>query len=162
MASQRINRIMFGFARVQDSTTSLPKFVLIQWVGLVLCPFAKFLTHISKCGSGVPVNRKGLFLNHCAAVSGFLKGAHVTIQARSEGDLDIDLIKKKVADSSGSKYSVHNEKSVRMTAPAPVVCSNKILTSLLDAQPRRALRTFQSVDLTSLPWSTSPERHRQQ
>jgi hypothetical protein len=25
-------RIMFGFVRVQDSTTSLPKFVLIQWV----------------------------------------------------------------------------------------------------------------------------------
>jgi hypothetical protein len=29
---------------------------------------------------------------------------------------------KKVADSSGAKYSIHNEKPVKREMPAPVVC----------------------------------------
>ena len=47
-----------------------------------------------------------------------------------QSDLDSAAILMKVADSSGAKYSVHNEKPVRMTAPAPVVCEGHMLESL--------------------------------
>lgn len=80
-------RIQYAFARVIDPNSKLPKFVLINW-----------------CGEGVPENRKGLFASHSTAVAQFLKGYHVSIQARSEGDIDPALIMKRVMASSGSNY----------------------------------------------------------
>ena len=47
--------------------------------------------------------------------------AHVTIQARSEGDVIPSHITKRVSDSSGARYSVHNEAAQKYQAPAPVV-----------------------------------------
>ena len=75
-------RIQYAFARVIDPNSKLPKFVLINW-----------------CGEGVPENRKGLFASHSTAVAQFLKGYHVSIQARSEGDIDPALIMKRVMAS---------------------------------------------------------------
>ena len=49
------------------------------------------------------------------------QGAHVTINARSEMDLDEDEVLKKVATASGSKFSVHKEKARPMPEAAPVV-----------------------------------------
>ena len=40
----------------------------------------------------------------------FIQGAHVTINARTEDDVEEDVILKKVASSSGSNYSFHKEK----------------------------------------------------
>ena len=39
-----------------------------------------------------------------------LQGAHVTINARTDVDLDTAAILKQVAKSSGANYSVHKEK----------------------------------------------------
>lgn len=39
------------------------------------------------------------------------KGAHVTIMARSEDDVDEEDILKLVAKSSGANFSVHKEKA---------------------------------------------------
>jgi hypothetical protein len=47
---------------------------------------------------------------------------HVQINARCDADVEPSHIMKKVADSSGAKYSVHNEKPVKREMPAPVVC----------------------------------------
>ncbi|CEH13588.1 Drebrins and related actin binding proteins [Ceraceosorus bombacis] len=80
--------IMYGLIRVVDPNSNLPKYVLINW-----------------CGEGVPVNRKGLFPSHSADVAKFLRGYHVSVNARTEADLDAKAIMKKVADSGGSKYS---------------------------------------------------------
>ncbi|GEM07516.1 hypothetical protein Rt10032_c03g1533 [Rhodotorula toruloides] len=99
-------KVMYGFVRVKDANSSLPKFVLICWLG-----------------EGVPDSRKGLFPTHSAAVAKQLQGAHVTIQARSDSDITPSLIRKRVADSSGAKYSVHNEPAQRYVAPAPVSSS---------------------------------------
>lgn len=46
---------------------------------------------------------------------------HVQINARSDADVDPQHILKRVADSSGAKYSVHNEKPTKRELPAPVV-----------------------------------------
>lgn len=81
-------RMQYGFVRVTDQNTQLPKFVLINW-----------------CGEGVPESRKGLFASHAASVAQYLKHYHVSVNARREDDLDAKGIMKKVTDSSGSKYS---------------------------------------------------------
>lgn len=68
----------------------------------------------------MPDNRKGLFPTHSAAVAKQLAGAHVTIQARHDADVTPTFILKRVADSSGARYSVHNEPAQRYVAPTPV------------------------------------------
>ncbi len=45
----------------------------------------------------------------------------MTINARSEMDLDEDEILKKVSTASGAKFSVHKEKARAMPAAGPVV-----------------------------------------
>ena len=55
----------------------------------------------------------------------YTQGAHVTINARTEDDVDEDDIMKKVAKSSGSNYSFHKEKpKPGMNAPSGPVVSN--------------------------------------
>ncbi|OAV99813.1 hypothetical protein PTTG_00443 [Puccinia triticina 1-1 BBBD Race 1] len=96
-------RIQFAFVRVKEAGSGLTKFVLIAW-----------------CGDGVLESRKGLFHSHASTVAQFLKGYHVQINARCDADVEPSHIMKKVADSSGAKYSVHNEKPVKREMPAPV------------------------------------------
>lgn len=81
-------RIQYGFVRVIDPNSQLPKFILINW-----------------CGEGVPETRKGIFASHSASVGQYLKNYHVSINARREDDLDAKSIMRKVTDSSGSKYA---------------------------------------------------------
>ncbi|CAK7563896.1 MAG: actin binding protein [Sporothrix epigloea] len=81
-------RIQFAFVRVKDPNSGLPKNVLVAW-----------------CGGGVPERTKGYFTSHLAAVSKVLHGYHVQITARSQDDLEIDSIMKKVSDASGAKYT---------------------------------------------------------
>ncbi|OAL74601.1 hypothetical protein A7D00_0195 [Trichophyton violaceum] len=81
-------KIQFGFVKVKDPNTSLPKHVLIAW-----------------CGEGVPERTKGYFTSHLAAVAKFLQGYHVQVTARSDRDLTPESIIQKVADASGAKYS---------------------------------------------------------
>ena len=49
------------------------------------------------------------------------QGAHVTIHARSEDDLDEDAVKAKVAKASGANYSIHKEKAQVIPEAGPVV-----------------------------------------
>ena len=49
------------------------------------------------------------------------QGAHVTIHARSEDDLDEDVVKGKVAKASGANYSIHKEKAQVIPEAGPVV-----------------------------------------
>ncbi len=49
------------------------------------------------------------------------QGAHVTINARTEDDIDEETVKSLVAKSSGSNYSIHKEKAQPMPEAGPVV-----------------------------------------
>lgn len=49
--------------------------------------------------------RKGTCANHIRDVSNVLKGAHVTINARNDDEVDTDIILSKVSKSSASVYS---------------------------------------------------------
>eukprot|EP00794_Sanderia_malayensis_P005307 gene5307-5976_t len=86
-------KILYAGCRVNDPNTNLPKIVFVNWQG-----------------EGVPTNVKGTCANHLRDVNNLFRGAHVSINARSEDDLDYDDILEKVKKSSGSNYSVHKEK----------------------------------------------------
>uniref|UniRef100_A0A6Q2YPX4 Drebrin-like b n=1 Tax=Esox lucius TaxID=8010 RepID=A0A6Q2YPX4_ESOLU len=85
-------KVMYAFCRVQDPNSGLCKYVLINWTG-----------------EGVKDARKGICANHVSAMANFLKGAHVTINARAEEDVEPDAIMQKVAKASGANYSFHKE-----------------------------------------------------
>ncbi|XP_029916155.1 drebrin-like b isoform X3 [Myripristis murdjan] len=87
-------KVMYAFCRVQDPNSGLPKYVLINWTG-----------------EGVKDARKGICANHVSSMANFLKGAHVTINARAEEDVEPEVIMQKVAKASGANYSFHKESS---------------------------------------------------
>ncbi|NXJ86905.1 DBNL protein, partial [Trogon melanurus] len=87
-------KVMYAFCRVKDPNSGLPKYVLVNWTG-----------------EGVNDVRKGACANHVSTVASFLKGAHVTINARAEEDVEPELIMEKVAKASGANYSFHKESS---------------------------------------------------
>ncbi|XP_075996726.1 drebrin-like protein B isoform X2 [Genypterus blacodes] len=85
-------KVMYAFCRVQDPNSGLPKYVLINW-----------------SGEGVKDTRKGICANHVGSMSSFLKGAHVTINARGEDDVEPEVILDKVAKASGANFNFHKE-----------------------------------------------------
>ncbi|XP_071372721.1 drebrin-like protein B [Centroberyx affinis] len=85
-------KVMYAFCRVQDPNSGLPKYVLINWTG-----------------EGVKDSRKGICANHVSSVANFLKGAHVTINARAEDDVEPETILAKVAKASGANFNFHRE-----------------------------------------------------
>ncbi|XP_032085139.1 drebrin-like protein isoform X2 [Thamnophis elegans] len=87
-------KVMYAFCRVKDPNSGLPKYVLINWFG-----------------EGVNDVRKGACANHVSSVVNFLKGAHVTINARADEDVEPETIIEKVAKASGANYNFHKEGS---------------------------------------------------
>ncbi|XP_054941099.1 drebrin-like protein isoform X4 [Physeter macrocephalus] len=87
-------KVMYAFCRVKDPNSGLPKFVLINWTG-----------------EGVNDVRKGACANHVSTMASFLKGAHVTVNARAEEDVEPECIMQKVARASGANYTFHRESS---------------------------------------------------
>ncbi|XP_075236868.1 actin binding protein 1 [Lycorma delicatula] len=81
-------KIMYAFCKVLDPKTSLHKFVLINWQG-----------------EGAPNLRKGTCANHIRDVANVLKGAHITVNARTEEEVEVELIIEKLVKSTGSAYS---------------------------------------------------------
>lgn len=80
-------KIMYAFVKVDDPKTSLQKCVLINWQG-----------------EGANTVRKGMCANHLRDIEKFFCGAHLTLNARNEDEVDPDLILEKVS-KAGSAYS---------------------------------------------------------
>ncbi|XP_066277675.1 drebrin-like protein isoform X11 [Branchiostoma lanceolatum] len=111
-------KVMYAFCRVNDPNTNLPKNVLINW-----------------SGEAVPTSRKGACANHVRDVGNFFHGAHVTVNARDEDDVEPEAIMEKVAKSTSSKYPafgkgssqqqrIENQGPVPKIAPRPPPTSN--------------------------------------
>ncbi|XP_063787969.1 drebrin-like protein isoform X3 [Pseudophryne corroboree] len=93
-------KVMYAFCRVLDPNSGLPKYVLINWTG-----------------EGVNDTRKGICANHVSTMANFLKGAHVTVNARADEDVEPDSIMEKVAKASGANYNFHQESRRGNDAP---------------------------------------------
>ncbi|XP_061590063.1 drebrin-like protein A isoform X3 [Cololabis saira] len=85
-------KVMYAFCRVQDTNSGMPKYVLINWTG-----------------EGVRDSRKGICANHVSSMAGFLKGAHVTINARGEDDVEPETILAEVAKASGGNFQFQKQ-----------------------------------------------------
>ncbi|KAK2582104.1 hypothetical protein KPH14_004476 [Odynerus spinipes] len=97
------SHIMYAFCRVIDTKTSLPKCLLINWQG-----------------EGAPIVRKGTCANHIRDVERLLKGAHITITARSEDDVEVDAIMEKLARATASAYKFNEPRSENDTHAGPI------------------------------------------
>ncbi|XP_077593455.1 drebrin-like protein B [Stigmatopora nigra] len=93
-------RVMYAFCRVRHPDSGVPKYVLVNWTG-----------------EGVKDTRKGLCANHLGSIANFLKGAHVTVNARDEDDVEPRVILTKVSKASGSSGA--NYDLQRGGAPLP-------------------------------------------
>lgn len=80
-------KVMYAFVKVDDPKTSLAKHVLINWQG-----------------EGANTVRKGICANHLRDIERFFTGAHLTINARNEDEVESDIIINKVS-KAGSAYS---------------------------------------------------------
>ncbi|KAH8335065.1 hypothetical protein KR074_002184 [Drosophila pseudoananassae] len=95
-------KIMYAFVRIEDPKTGLNKYLLINWQG-----------------EGAPVLRKGTCANHIRDVGNLLSGAHLTISARNEDDIDLDRLLKKLSTVS-SAYSFKEPRTTTEEQKAPV------------------------------------------
>ncbi|XP_029300359.1 drebrin-like protein B [Cottoperca gobio] len=96
-------KVMYAFCRVQDPNSGLPKYVLINWTG-----------------EGVKDSRKGVCANHVSSMATFLRGAHVTINARGDEDVEPDAILQKVSKASGASFNLHKQTDNRDAPRGPV------------------------------------------
>ncbi|KAK9366812.1 hypothetical protein V1509DRAFT_628589 [Lipomyces kononenkoae] len=133
-------KIQYAFVRVTDPNTQLPKFVLIGW-----------------CGEGVPERAKGYFTSHFNSVSRLFHGYHVQITARSEDDVLPEDILRKVADASGSKYSVA-DLAARFSKPLPVrpKYTESHATSHADEQDWGNTPVPRASEITKVPSAYKP------
>ncbi|XP_029371104.1 drebrin-like protein A isoform X1 [Echeneis naucrates] len=96
-------KVMYAFCRVPDPNSGLSKYVIINWTG-----------------EGVKDSRKGMCANHVSSMANFLKGAHVTINARAEEDVEPETIRAKVAKASGANFNFHQQTEYRDAPRGPV------------------------------------------
>ena len=114
------SKIMYSFCKILDPNTNLPKYVLINWQGEAAPESMKF-----KCA------------NHLPDIQKFFRGIHVVINARTEDDIDVDDITKKVAKSSGSNYSFHKEKPKPVETPSVVGSVYQRTLAAKDINPKK-------------------------
>ena len=95
-------KIMYGFIRVEDPKTSLPKYVFLHWQG-----------------ESVPGTRKGLSATHLKDIEKYFYGAHLTIHARNDDEVDEKDIVAKVSKVSATAYNFKEQRSSISDAPKP-------------------------------------------
>lgn len=110
---------MYAFVRVNDPKTSLPKYVLINWQG-----------------EGANTMRKGLCANHLRDVEKFFSGAHLTVNARNEDEVEPQLILDKVSKASGSAYSLKAPRQENSGPVIPVGTVYKRVNPIQEINPR--------------------------
>lgn len=71
-------------------------------------------------GEGAPIVRKGTCANHIRDIEKLLKGAHITITARSEDDVEVDTIMEKLARATASAYKFNEPRSENEGNTGPV------------------------------------------
>ncbi|CAL8405622.1 unnamed protein product [Arctogadus glacialis] len=99
-------KVMYAFCCVKDPNSGLPKYVLINWTG-----------------EGVKDSRKGVYANHVTSLANFLKGAHVTVNARAEEDVEPATVLAKVAKASGVNFNFHMKTAEHSHEPSGPVGS---------------------------------------
>ncbi|CAL8279830.1 unnamed protein product [Gadus morhua 'NCC'] len=118
-------KVMYAFCCVKDPNSGLPKYVLINWTG-----------------EGVMDCRKGVYANHVTSLANFLKGAHVTVNARAEEDVEPATVLAKVARASGVNFNFHMKTAEHCHEPSGPVGSVYKKTNAKDEIQSTAKESF--------------------
>ena len=100
-------------------------------------------------GEGAALSRKGVCANHIKDVSGFFKGAHITITARNEDEVEPAIILEKVSKSSATKLNLKDRSD-------PIENAAPVGTNYTRIQPAREIN---SVERESF-WTKQQEEER--
>ncbi|XP_055619155.1 drebrin-like protein isoform X2 [Toxorhynchites rutilus septentrionalis] len=95
-------KIQYGFLRVANNETGIAKFVFINWQG-----------------EGAPTSRKGTCAKHVGDVTNLLKGAHITIHATNEDDVEEARVLEKLQKVVVNDFKVKDYSQANDT-PNPV------------------------------------------
>ncbi|XP_055529502.1 drebrin-like protein isoform X2 [Wyeomyia smithii] len=95
-------KVQYGFVRVDNRETGIAKFVFINWQS-----------------EGAPTSRKGSCAKHVRDVCNLLKGAHITIHAANEDDVEEARIMEKLQKVVVNDFKVKDYSRVN-DAPKPV------------------------------------------
>ncbi|XP_062413981.1 drebrin isoform X2 [Pungitius pungitius] len=76
-------RVMYGFCSLKEPTATLPRYILINWVG-----------------EDVPDARKCACASHVASIADFLQGVEVTVNASSLDDIDPSAIGQRLTNGT--------------------------------------------------------------
>ncbi|KIH42726.1 hypothetical protein ANCDUO_27285 [Ancylostoma duodenale] len=98
-------RLQYGVIGVRLAKSALTKIVLVQWVSTVVLTNHRdtviircsLLMEVFQQGEGVPSARVASTTTHVDDVRRFLKSVHVVHYARSEIDVEPEVIRKEVA-----------------------------------------------------------------
>lgn len=99
-------KLLYAFVKINNDKTDLTKYLLVNWQVIMNDP-PTFVASINPSdlfpifffliqGEGAPTNRKGTCANHIRDISKILTGAHLTLNARTEDDIDSDRILEKL------------------------------------------------------------------
>lgn len=97
------SKIMYAVVRVTDPNTTRFKIVLINWQG-----------------EGAPTLRKGTCARHLADVHKLLRGVHVTVNARTEEEVEPEFVMAAVLKASATTYNF-SDRSEMNDKTTPVV-----------------------------------------
>uniref|UniRef100_A0A182S8R0 Drebrin-like protein n=1 Tax=Anopheles maculatus TaxID=74869 RepID=A0A182S8R0_9DIPT len=95
-------KIQYAFLRVDNSETGIAKFVFINWQG-----------------EGAPIARKGTCAKHVRDVTGLLHGAHITVHATNEDDVEEARILEKLQKVVVNDFKV-KDYTQAVDSPKPV------------------------------------------
>ncbi|KAG7167772.1 Drebrin-like protein-like, partial [Homarus americanus] len=96
------SKIMYAVVKVIDPNTTRPKNVLINWQG-----------------EGAPTVRKGTCARHLHDIHKLLRGVHVTVNARTEEEVEPEVVMAAVLKLSATTYNF-NERSEMNDKTTPV------------------------------------------
>uniref|UniRef100_A0A182JWK5 Drebrin n=1 Tax=Anopheles christyi TaxID=43041 RepID=A0A182JWK5_9DIPT len=95
-------KIQYAFLRVDNSETGIAKFVFVNWQG-----------------EGAPIARKGTCAKHVRDVTALLHGAHITVHATNEDDVEEARILEKLQKVVVNDFKV-KDYSQAIDSPKPV------------------------------------------
>jgi len=139
------SKIQYALLKVEDSKTSLPKFVLINWQG-----------------ESTPGVRKGSCAMHFRDVERFLSGHHLTVSVRNEDELDISTIMDKVSRVSASSYNFKEKPQGMEHSPAPVGTAHKKINPQAELPDMNTREKFWARDQEQEKVRITEERARRE
>ncbi|XP_071535142.1 drebrin-like protein isoform X4 [Panulirus ornatus] len=98
------SKIMYAAVKVIDPNTTRPKIVLINWQG-----------------EGAPTVRKGTCARHLNDIHKLLRGVHVTVNARTEEEVEPEVVMAAVLKASATTYNFNERSEMNdKTTPVPM------------------------------------------